>query len=249
MAPYNDLEAPRRVVAAHCNDLAAIIVEPVQRIIFPVPKFLEGLRAICDEYDVLLIFDEVVTGFRLAYGGAQECFGVRPDLASCGKIIGGGSPLGCIAGRAELIDQCDPANKGKSDYTYVSGTFHGNPVASAAGLATLAELRRPGFYDRLHSRSHDLTEAFQQVLDRHNLPALVIGGKSLWQIVFMDRQPVNHAEFVTADLGRGRALDIAMLKNGLYVMPGMRRFVSAVHTDADFEDTVKAFDSACRAVA
>jgi glutamate-1-semialdehyde 2,1-aminomutase len=249
VAPYNDVEATRRIVAAYREDLAAIIVEPVQRIIFPVDGFLDELRAICDEYDVLLIFDEVVTGFRLAYGGGQEYFGVRPDLACYGKIIGGGSPLGCIAGKAELIDRCDPVNKGKPDYAYVSGTFHGNPVALATGLATLTELRKPGFYDRLHSRSRELTDAFQRVLDRHNLSALVIGGGSLWQTVFMARQPVSHADFMAADLGRSRALDIAMLKNGLYVMPGMRRFVSAAHTDADFEDTVRAFDSACRTAA
>ncbi len=248
VAPYNDLDVLRRIVAAHRDDLAAVIVEPVQRIVFPADGFLEGLRAICDQNDVLLIFDEVVTGFRLAYGGAQEYFGVIPDLASYGKIIGGGGPVSCVAGRAEIIDQCNPANRGKPDYAYVNGTLHGNPVGSAAGLATLAELRAPGFHDRLHRRSRDFITACQQVLDRHNLPALAIGDASLWQIVFMKNPPTSHADLMAADNSRTRELDLALMKNGLYVLPGVRRFVSAAHTDADFEDTLAALDSACRVV-
>ncbi len=249
VAPYNDLETIRRIVAAHREDLAAIIVEPAQRIIFPAEGYLEGLRAICNENDILLIFDEVVTGFRLAYGGAQEYFGVLPDLASYGKIIGGGGPVSCVAGKAGIIDQCSPANRGRPDYAYVNGTLHGNPVGSAAGLATLAELRSPGFYRRLQARSHDLVTACQQVLDRHNLAALAIGEASLWQILFIRQPPGSHADIMASDLARSRALDIELLKNGLYVLPGVRRFVSSVHTDADLEQTVKALDAACRAVA
>ena len=132
VAPYNDLEATRRIVEANRDELAAIIIEPAQRVLFPKPDFLPGLRKICDDNDVLLIFDEVVTGFRLAYGGAQEYFCVKPDIASYGKIIGGGGPVGCIAGRADIVEMCNPERKGHSDYAFVNGTLHGNPMGSAA---------------------------------------------------------------------------------------------------------------------
>ena len=156
VAPYNDLDTVRRIVEENIDDLAAIIVEPVQRIIFPKENFLQGLRKICNENDVLLIFDEVVTGFRLAMGGAQEYFGVLPDLASYGKIVGGGGPLGCVGGKAEFMNLMNPLNKGQANYSYVNGTLHGNPMAAVAGLATLAELKKPGFYRKLHARADDL---------------------------------------------------------------------------------------------
>jgi glutamate-1-semialdehyde 2,1-aminomutase len=248
VGPYNDLDAIRRIVEAERDDLAALIVEPVQRVIFPKDGYLEGLRKICDDNDVLLIFDEVVTGFRLAYGGAQEYFGVKPDLASYGKIVGGGGPVGCVAGSDKIMEQCNPVNRGKANYAYINGTLHGNPVGCAAGLATLAELRTPGFYKQLHARAVDLQAACQSVLDRHKLPALAIGRGSLWQIVFMKKEPENYADFIQADMVSTRELDIQQMKNGLYVLPGVRRFVSAVHTDKDFDDTVAALDVACRAM-
>ena len=246
VGPYNDLDTIRLIVEEERDDLAAIIVEPVQRVIFPKDGYLEGLRKICDENDVLLIFDEVVTGFRLSYGGAQEYFGVIPDLASYGKIVGGGGPVGCVAGKDSIMEQCNPVNRGKENYAYINGTLHGNPVGCAAGLATLAELRTPGFYDRLHKRAGDLQVACQEVLDRHKLPALALGKGSLWQIVFMDRVPENFADFIRADMASTRNLDIEQMKNGLYVLPAVRRFVSAVHSDQDFEDTARALDVACR---
>lgn len=248
IAPFNDLDTIRRIVEAHRDDLAGVIVEPVQRVIWPQDGFLQGLRKICDDNDVLLLFDEVVTGFRLAYGGAQAYFGVMPDLASYGKIVGGGGPVGCVAGKAAVMEQCNPVNRGKPSYAYINGTLHGNPIGCVAGLATLAELRKPGFYDRLHSRAADLQKACQQVLDRHKLPARVVGKGSLWQIVFMDRDPVNYADFIHADMARTRELDRLQMMNGLYVLPGVRRFVSAVHSDQDFEDTVRALDAACRSL-
>ncbi len=178
VAPYNDLDVVERIVKAHCQELAAIIVEPVQRIIFPKPDFLAGLRRIADENDILLIFDEVVTGFRLALGGAQELFGVTPDLASYGKIVGGGGPLGCVAGRADIVDRTNPRHKGKADYAYINGTLHGNPVAAAAGLATIHVLERPGFYEDLSDKAAQYKSALQEVLDRNGLPAIFAGSRS-----------------------------------------------------------------------
>ena len=249
VAPFNNLDTVRRIVEAHRADLAAIIVEPVQRIIFPLPDFLPGLRKICDDNDVLLIFDEVVTGFRLALGGAQAYFGVKPDMASYGKIVGGGGSLSCVAGRADIIALADPANRGRPDYAYVNGTLHGNPVAAAAGIASMIELGRQGVYQRLHSTSASFLKDCQAVLDRHRLPAIVTGEASLWQILFMDRPPVSHADVMGSDGTASRRLDMAMLRNGIYVLPNVRRFTSLVHDETDYEQTLKALDGSCRAVA
>jgi glutamate-1-semialdehyde 2,1-aminomutase len=246
VAPYNDLEAIRRIVEANRDDLAAVIVEPVQRIIFPVEGYLEGLRKICDDNNVLLIFDEVVTGFRLAYGGAQEYFGVKPDLASYGKIIGGGGPVGCVAGPARIMEQCNPVNRGTGNYAYINGTLHGNPVGCAAGLATLSVLKQPGFYDRLHQRAAEIQNRCQEVLDRHGVGARVLGRASFWQIAFMEKDPVDFSDFIHADMASTKNLDQLQMKHGLYVLPGVRRFVSSVHSDDDFEKTEQALDAACR---
>jgi glutamate-1-semialdehyde 2,1-aminomutase len=248
VAPYNDLAAVRQIADEHRQDLAAIIVEGCQRIILAKPEFLRGLRELADETGALLIFDEVVTGFRLALGGAQEYFGVAPDLATYGKIVGGGGPLGCVAGRADVIDCVNPRRKGQSDYAYINGTLHGNPVAAAAGLATLAVLERPGFYEALNEKSATLTGALQEVLDRHGLPAIAAGRNSFWQFLFMDAEPVSQTDMMRGDSDAMRALDTEFLRRGCYVLPGVRRFVSAVATDRDLEDSIAALEGACQAL-
>ncbi len=249
IAPYNDLDAVARIVAENADDLAAVIVEPIQRILSPDADFLAGLRRITEANDSLLLFDEVVTGFRVAYGGAQEYFGVTPDLASYGKVVGGGFAQGAVAGRAEVMALTDPARKNVDAFAYANGTFNGNPVAAAAALATLEVLRRPGTYDRLNADAARLRAEMQKVLDCHQLPALVIGEASLWQILFTDSVPRNYAQYIEADMARTRALDEALLRNGVLVLPLVRRLVSTAHDEADFEATLSALDAACREVA
>lgn len=246
VSPYNDLETVRKIVEENRDDLAAIIVEPLQRIIMPTEGFLQGLRKLCDDNDILLIFDEVVTGFRLGLGGAQEYFGVLPDIASYGKIVGGGGPLGCVGGKAEFMDLMSPLNKGQSNYSYVNGTLHGNPIAAVAGLATLAELKKPSFYKDLHALADDVCKACQEVLDKNRVPGLALGEGSFWQILFLDKPPVSHADVMNSDMASSRALDLAQMHEGLYVLPNVRRFVSAVHTGQDIEETVRALDAACK---
>ena len=246
VSPYNDLDTLRRIVEENRDDLAAVIVEPVQRVIFPREDFLPGVRKICDDNGVLLIFDEVVTGFRLAMGGAQEYFGVLPDIASYGKIVGGGGPLGCVGGKGEYMELMNPRNRGQAKYSYVNGTLHGNPVAAAAGSATLAELRKPDFYKDLHALADDVCKACQGVLDKRRVPAIATGKGSFWQILFMDRPPQNHADVMKSDQASSRKLDLAQMQEGLYVLPNVRRFVSAVHTPEDIETTVRALDAACK---
>lgn len=246
VAPYNDLETVAAIVAEQSHEIAAVIVEPTQRIIRAQPGFLEGLRAICDHYDIVLIFDEVVTGFRLALGGAQEFYGVKPDLACYGKIIGGGGPLSCVAGRADLIEAASPRRQGDADYAWVNGTFHGNPLLAAAGLATIRELEHPGFYGRLTDRTRALLTLLQSVLDGHGVAARAVGHASFWQLLAMDVDPVNEMDIINSDRDRIRQLDLELFKRDVFVLPDTRRFVSAAHSEEDFERTAEALASACQ---
>ena len=246
VVPYNDLEALDRLVTPVADRVAGIIVEPVQRIIKPLPGFLEGLRSFCDRQGLLLIFDEVVTGFRLSYQSAQGYFGVTPDLAAFGKIVGGGGTLACVAGRADLIDRTSPRLKGTPRYVYTSGTFHGNPLAAAAGLATLEVLRRPGFYEDLEDRTRRLSRRLTRVLAAHGRRALVATAGSLWQILHIDQPPERYADLLASDQAANLQLDRALLVNGINVIPGLRRFVSTAHSDDHFEATALALDRACR---
>ncbi len=247
VCPYNDLETLKRIVAEHVREIAGIIVEPVQRIIPARPGFLHGVQEICRANDIVFILDEVVTGFRLSYGGGQEWFGVSPDLAAYGKVIGAGGPLSCVAGRAEIIDLGDPHRKGQERYTYLNGTLHGNPVAAAATMAMLDELSRPGVHVRMNDYTRELGAACQKILDRYDIPAIVQSTGSLWQILFMDRTPLDMTDILNSDQAAMRRLDMELMRNGQYVLPGVRRFISTVHTDSDLEDTVRGLDDACRA--
>ena len=247
VCPYNDLETLRKIVAQHHADIAAIFAEAVQRIIPADPEFLQGIRAICDEYDILFVLDEVVTGFRLAYGGAQQWYDVKPDLSTHGKVIGAGGPLSCIAGRADVIDLSDPNLKGQPGYTYFNGTLHGNPVAAAATLSMLDELSKPGVYKRMNDFADDLCREIQKILDQHDIPAITQNTGSLWQILFMDQSPRTQADLLASDQVAMRRLDTLLMKQGQYVLPGVRRFVSTVHTADDLEDSLRGLNLACRA--
>lgn len=246
VCPYNDLDALKNIVAEHGHDIAAIIAEGVQRIIPAEKEFLHGIRKLCDEHDILFVLDEVVTGFRLSYGGAQQWYDVKPDLSTHGKVIGAGGPLSCIAGRADIIDLSDPNRKGQPGYTYFNGTLHGNPVAAAATMAMLDELSKPGTHDRLNGFANDLCRETQTVLDRHSIPAIAQNTGSLWQILFMEKTPRNQADILASDQASMRRLDTLLMKQGQYVLPGVRRFVSTVHTELDLEDTLRGLDVACR---
>ncbi len=249
IAPYNDLERLRTIATANAEDLAAIIVEPIQRIISPQPGFLVGVRALADELGVVLIFDEVVTGFRLAYGGAQEHFGIQADLATYGKIVGGGGSVGAVVGKAELIDQAHPDRKGTPGYVYASGTLHGNPIGAAAGLATLAKLREPGFYEALNGRTRAFCEQVQSILREHGREAIVESVGSMWQILHIDESPKTFTDLLASDRVATEELDTELMRQGINVIPNVRRFVSSAHTDQDFTETYEAVDRACRALA
>jgi glutamate-1-semialdehyde 2,1-aminomutase len=246
VAPFNDLDALQRILAEHHKDLAAVIIEPIQRIIHPKPGFLAGVRELTARYGVLLILDEVVTGFRYGLGGAQEYFDIKPDLATYGKIIGGGLPVGAVAGRADILEQADPSKKGQPAYVYQNGTLQGHPLGCAAGMASLSLLEAPGFYDRLFATAEKLREAIRVVFSGHRMPVTVFGEGPMWHFVFGDKVPTNYRELVASDTKRLVAFDNELMRNGIFVLPNNRRFVSIKHTDDDIEMTAEAFDRACR---
>src|SRR5947207_6260229 len=199
IAPFNDAAAVADLVQEHRSELAGIIVEPFQRIIPPAPGFLAALRKIASDSGIPLIFDEVVTGFRLAYGGAQEYYGVVPDLCTLGKVIGGGFPLAAIAGRAEIMAHFDKSRVGDENFLVQIGTLSGNPVAAAAGLATMAILKRPGAYERIHATGKAAMAAVGRQLRQAGIPAQISGEPPLFDVVFTDQPVRDYRGTLTGD--------------------------------------------------
>jgi glutamate-1-semialdehyde 2,1-aminomutase len=248
VAPYNDLATAEAIIAAHHNDLGAVILEPYQRTIVPAPGFLAGVREVTRRYGVPLIFDEIVTGFRLAYGGAQEYYGVVPDLATFGKVMAGGFPLGAVAGPAEIMRHFDPALEGTPDYVWQAGTLNGNPIAATAGLATLNELRKPGTYQRLHQMGTRLRDGLAQAARRHGIKAQVSGEPPVFDILFTDREIVDYRATLTADRDRIRRFNEECLRRGV-VKAVNKIYVSLALSEADIGATLAVFDEALGAVA
>jgi glutamate-1-semialdehyde 2,1-aminomutase len=243
IAPFNDTEVVASLIREHKDDLAGVIVEPFQRIIPPAPGFLEKLRRITAENGVPLIFDEVVTGFRLAYGGAQEYYGVTPDLCTLGKVIGGGFPLAAIAGRAEIMAHFDKAKVGDENFLVQIGTLSGNPVAAAAGLATMAILRRPGAYERLHATGRELMGALGDLLRRAGIAAQVSGEPPLFDVVFTDEPIRDYRSTLTGDPAMARRFNALLREHG--ILKGEQKYyVSLAHTPEDIKDTIAAWESA-----
>jgi glutamate-1-semialdehyde 2,1-aminomutase len=234
VAPYNDLAATEEIVTRHAGNLAGAIVEPLQRCTPPRPGFLAGLRAACDRHGVLLIFDEVVTGFRLAYGGAQEAYGVVPDLVAYGKALGGGYPIGAFGGRAEIMDWVREERLGRPDYVWTASTLGGNPVSAAAGLAALAIYRRPGTYDRLRALGEYLRHGMRRVLEERQQRAQVIGDGPLAQVVFSPDPVYDYRSTARGDGAKGRALMLGLFRRGVFLNPmGTKLYLSLEHAEAD----------------
>ncbi len=250
VAPYNDLDATSRIVEAHKDELAAILMEPLQRCTPPEPGFLEGIRALCDATDVLLIFDEVVTGFRLAYGGAQEYYGVVPDLVAYGKALGGGYPIGAFGGRAEVMDWVNEHRIGGSDYVWMASTLGGNPISTAAANATLEVFRSDGTYERLHGLGQYLRRGLAAVLEARGLTAQVIGDGPLAQIVFSDRPVRDHRSTLAADKARARAVMLGLFQRGIFLNPmGTKLYLSIAHDEAVCDELCRRLEDTLAAIA
>jgi glutamate-1-semialdehyde 2,1-aminomutase len=248
VAPFNDLAETEAIITAHHESLAAVIMEPFQRLVVPDRAFLAGVREVTRRFGVPLIFDEIVTGFRFAYGGAQEYYGVVPDIAALGKIIGGGFPLAAVVGSAEIMRHLAPAMEETGDFVQQAGTLNGNPVAAAAGLATLAELRKPGTYARLFETGRRLKTALQDAARAAGLPAQVAGEAPVFEIYFTDRPITDYRATLTADRARHAVFTRALLERGV-VKAAQKIYVSLAHTEEDIQRTVQAFSAALQAVA
>jgi glutamate-1-semialdehyde 2,1-aminomutase len=198
----------------------------------------------------VLIFDEIVTGFRIAWGGAQERYGVVPDLACYGKIIGGGYPLSAVVGKKELMQLADPRQKGRGAYCFLSGTLTGNPVACAAGLATLEVLRQPGAYERLQAVGERLREGLERVGEKAGMALQVLGEGPVLQMFFGAEKPTkNHRDSLRADKSKAVAFGHELIRRGVYCTPGGKLYLSLAHTDADIDRTIEIAAEALGALA
>jgi glutamate-1-semialdehyde 2,1-aminomutase len=235
VAPYNDLRATTAILAAH-RDVAAVIVEPLHRCTPPQPGFLAGLRELTSELGMLLVFDETVTGFRLAYGGAQEYYGVRPDLATYGKALGGGYPIGVVAGRTDVLDLVREDRLGEDRYVWFASSIGGNPVSAAAAVATLTELRRPGTYPRLFALGQSLRAGLTTVLKDEGVTAQVQGDGPLAAIVFTGHEVIDYRSAFDSDRARTRAFLLGLFRRGIFLNPmSTKLYLSLAHTEADIQ--------------
>ena len=248
VATYNDIESVRRLLEEYRGQVAAVILEPIMGnmgLIPPAPSFLEELRRLTELEDVLLIFDEVISGFRAARGGAQELYGVRPDLTCLGKIIGGGLPVGAFGGRADIMERLAPLGD-----VYQAGTLSGNPLALAAGITMLQTLAEPGFYTRLEEKGQAFEATIRPILDRYadRLSYNRVG--SLSTIFFRPGGVRSNAEAKEADTATYARYFRGMIERGIYLPPSQFEciFLSMAHTQEDFDRTASAMDEVLREV-
>lgn len=239
--PYNNLAKVQEAIDRNKGEIAAIIVEPVvgnMGCVLPEKGFLEGLRALCDSEGIVLIFDEVMTGFRLAPGGAQELFGIVPDLTTLGKIIGGGLPVGAYGGKREIMSMIAPEGP-----VYQAGTLSGNPIAMAAGLAMLRSLRaQPGIYKQLDATTGKITTGLQEILERKGLPYTINQIGSMYSLFFTDQQVTNFDKAKTCDTKKFATYFRSMLENGVYLAPSQFEslFISTSIREAEITKILEA---------
>ncbi len=253
VAPYNDLVTTARILSEHASEIAAVIVEPLHRCIAPAPGFLEGLRDLTDRHGVVLVFDEVVTGFRLALGGAQEYYGVVPDLVAYGKALGGGFPIGAYAGCVELMDVVNEhrlLQPGGASYAWSASTTGGNPVSCAAALAVLDLLSARGVHDRLHEDGRRLRRRIGETLKAARETAQVLGEGPIAQVAFSPRPVVDQQSWLASDRARGRAVMLELLRQGVFLNPlGTKWYLSLAHTGARIDLFCEKLAAALRATA
>ncbi len=241
--PYNNVEILEKTLRDESLDIACVIMEPVagnMGVVLPKPEFLQKVRALTEELGIVLIFDEVITGFRVSYGGAQAKFGIMPDLTCLGKIIGGGLPVGAYGGKEEIMRQISPEGP-----VYQAGTLSGNPLAMAAGIATLTELKKPGFYEALDTKAEKFAGQFSALCEKH-LDHSTLNRQGSVMTAFFAEGPITDFESaMTADTDRYGRYYREMLDRGVYLAPSQFEgaFISAAHTDEDLAKTLEAAES------
>ena len=245
VAPFNDIEGMTAIIERHHDELGGVIVEPLQRVVKPEPGFLEALRQVTAKFSVPLIFDEIVTGFRLAYGGAQECYGIVPDLCTIGKALAGGFPLAAVAGREELMRGFDPAARGDGKYMPQYGTLNGNPIGAAAGLATLEILREPGTYERLFTTGEKLMAGVQSAFEAVGIAIQVVGAPPVFDVLFTDQKITSYRDTLTSDKTMVTQFNRQLLDRGIF-RPDSKFYVSIMHSAEDVARTIEVFAAAAK---
>lgn len=246
---WNDVEMTERLVRENAGQLAAVICEPLQRALVPAPGFLKELRRITEEHGVLLVFDEVVTGFRLAYGGAQEKYGVTPDLAAFGKALSAGYPLAAIAGRRDVLDMTATRRIASGNVARFGGTMSGNPVGCVAGLVSLDLLGQPGVYERLYAVADRLKSAARDLAMTYDQHVQVLGEGPVMQILFARDDISDYPGVLAADHAKSRQFGLECVRRGVTTTPGEKFYISLALSDDDIEETIHVFEQAFDAVA
>lgn len=241
VAPFNDPETFVQLLDEHEGEIAGVIIEPLQRLIPPAPGWLELVREETAKRGIVLVFDEVVTGYRLAYGGAQAKYGVTPDLCTLGKVIGGGFPLAAIAGSDAVMAHFDKALVGPEGFTYQVGTLSGNPVASVAGLKTMEILRRPGQYDRLRANGQRMMDAARSAFDTAGIPVQIVGDPVLFDVVFTGGAVENYRGVLTSDKAAEARYNQLMREHGVLKPPG-KIYTHLALTEADLDQVCAAIE-------
>lgn len=244
IAPFNDLETTESIVHAQGEEIAAMIVEPFHRCIAPKEGFLQGLRQLCDQHGVVLIFDEVVTGFRIAFGGAQQYYGVIPDLVAYGKALGGGFPIGVFGGKRELMQMVEEHRMNHEPYVWTASTLGGNPVSCAAAWAALDHLEQPGTYTHLHSLGAYLRTGLKDVMQETGVSGQVIGDGPLAQFIFSPDPVVDYRSTRSGDRAKARRVLLGLIQRGIFLNPmGTKLYLSTAHTQEHCDAFLDAFRS------
>jgi glutamate-1-semialdehyde 2,1-aminomutase len=241
IAPFNDIETTSKIIESYKDVIGGVIVEPFQRLIPPKPGFLQGLREITEHHEIPLIFDEIVTGFRFAYGGAQEYYNVTPDICTLGKAVAGGFPLTAIGGKEEFMNHFDSHKVSPDGFLTQIGTLSGNPIAAAAGLATLELLKQPNTYESWFSKGSKLMDSLQRLADDSEIPAKVVGEPVLFDIFFTDSEVYDYRTSQKSDSSLLNKFNELLLGEG--VLKGSTKFyVSTSHTNDDIDKTIQMFE-------
>lgn len=248
IAPYNDPNYIRELIIKNRDDLAAVILDPMTRMIKPDFDFLESIRESTKEVGALFILDEVVSGFRLALGGAQEYYGIDPDITTLGKILGGGLPIGAITGKKEFMSRMDPKFRSDKQYAMVSGTFSSNPLSSTAGLATIEILEQPGTYDRLYKSGQRLSEGFSKVCANLEIPAIINQTGPTVDVKFTRETEIkNYRDGISVDSDMEQHVSTEMMRRGIFQLPGAGFYLSLSHSNQDIDETIEVFDTVLKA--
>ncbi|MFO1363671.1 MAG: aspartate aminotransferase family protein [Burkholderiales bacterium] len=249
VTPFNETERAVAMIERHAHELAAVIVEPLQRVLLPEPGFLQAVRAVTEKHGIVLIFDEIVTGFRIAWGGAQERYGVVPDLACYGKAISGGFPMAAIVGDGAVMSVLDARSRPKAEVVWATNTLNGNPICAAAGIAALGVLAQPGVYDGLRRIGAKLRAGIVAAGERHGFAVQAPGEDAVFGVRFTARRPLRTwMDLTTANKDLGLRWALELIRRGLLVNPNEKFYLSIAHTDADVDKTLDIADQAFAAL-